>query len=642
MGKIGCGKTNIISAIKYFYDNLIGKNSDNISIFDRNNKFSNKIKIGITYSFKEFKKIYYSQLRNGKDEYISYYNKIINICNGHDELYVELIKIKDSPIKWNIQSLENRQILYNIFPFYFINVRDLNLTEWDDLWLKIGDLVKVEDETANEIRKSIFDIIDNDTENKYKLYSKFNLLRRALDNSSVGVKKYSPKEFGASLAKTYFGGDRFVFSEEELSYFSDGTNSFNYINILIEITNAIKIRKIKFPLIIIDEPELGLHHKFIDMLTDKILYNCKKIQFVLCTHSARLVKNVFKDSKSYSNVVNLKYKDKYTTCTKMNNFNETRQMTFVNDEYVNSYFSRMFLLVEGVSELEVFNNEYLKELYPILKNIDIIYGAADEVMAGIILPNKRNYRTEFIILKDIDKIIKINKKDGKIVNEFKLQKNEFKYNDKEKFYYGYKRIKTLDTRRRIENIVGKCKFHYRLPFYSSVDKNYYELINQIKKYFLNYNTFILRSTIEGCLVNYDNYDIFWQFFKEKKKKQNKNIENIEKIYWKFNKNEKVNFLRLLVKGKTDYVLNLEELDKVSKDLKNLIMENRIGKTKWISEWLEFYFYYILRPLKIPKEEFDFRKAISVEQDLQETRNTFFEHFKELTVLLNCIYKKYYS
>ena len=148
MGKIGCGKTNIISAIKYFYDNLIGKNSDNISIFDRNNKFSNKIKIGITYSFKEFKKIYYSQLRNGKDEYISYYNKIINICNGHDELYVELIKIKDSPIKWNIQSLENRQILYNIFPFYFINVRDLNLTEWDDLWLKIGDLVKVEDETA--------------------------------------------------------------------------------------------------------------------------------------------------------------------------------------------------------------------------------------------------------------------------------------------------------------------------------------------------------------------------------------------------------------------------------------------------------------------------------------------------------------
>ena len=43
----------------------------------------------------------------------------------------------------------------------------------------------------------------------------------------------------------------------------------------------------------------------------------------------------------------------------MNNFNETRQMTFVNDEYVNSYFSRMFLLVEGVSELEVFNNEYI-------------------------------------------------------------------------------------------------------------------------------------------------------------------------------------------------------------------------------------------------------------------------------------------
>lgn len=637
--KIGCGKTNIISAIKFFYDNLISKKNNDINIFDRNNKFSNKIKIGITYSFKDFKKIYYSQLNKGKDEYISYYNKIINVCAGRDELYVEMVKIKDLPIKWNIQSIENRQIIYNIFPFYFVNVRDLNLTEWDDIWLKIGDLVKVEDEIASEIRKSIFDIIDNDTKNKYKLYSKFDLLRRELNNYNVGVRKYSPKEFGSSLAKTYLGGERFVFSEEELSYFSDGTNSYNYINILIEITNAIKIRKIKFPVIIIDEPELGLHHKFIDMLTDKILYSCKKIQFILSTHSARLVKNVFKDSSLYCNVVNLKYKEKYTVCTKMNNFEETRQLSFINDEYVNSYFSRMFLLVEGESELELFNNKYLRELYPVLKSIDIIHGAANEVATGIILPNKRNYRTEFVILKDLDKVIKITKKGNKVENEFKLQKSEFKYNNKEKFYYGYKRIHTLDKRKRIQNIVDKCKFHYSLPFYSSVDSNYYDLINLLKEYFFNYNIFILRTTIEGTLINYDNYDIFWKFYKERK--QNKNIEDLEQIYWKLKRNEKVNLLRLLVNGKTDYILNLEELDKISEDLKKLIMRNRIGKTKWISEWLEYYFYYILKPVNIPNEDFDFKRAISSEE-LQRTRNIFFEHFKELTVLLNCIYKKYYS
>lgn len=640
--KTGCGKTNIISALKYFYDNLIGKKDDNINIFDRNNKFSNQVKIGITYSFKEFKNIYYNQISKGKKEYSSYYHKIIDICEGKDELYVELIKMKDQPIKWNIQSIENRQILYNIFPFYFINVRDINLIKWDDLWLKIGDLVKVEEEIASDIRENIFNIIDNDLENKYKLYSKFNLLKRALENSSVGVKNYKPKEFGASLAKTYFGGEKFVFSEEDLSYFSDGTNSFNYINILIEITNAIKIRKIKFPMIVIDEPELGLHHKFIDMLTDKILYNCKKIQFILCTHSTRLVKNVFKDTKVNSNVINLKYKDKYTLCTKMNNFEETRQLTFVNDEYVNSYFSRMLLLVEGVTELELFNNPYLKELYPVLKNIDIIYASADDVVEGIILPNKRNYKTEFIILKDFDKVIKITKEGKKVINEFKKQKTAFKYNKEEKFYYGYKRIQTLETRKRIERIISKCKFHYTLPFYSSLDANYCELIRLTKKYFLNYNTFILKTTIEGALINYDNYNLFWEFFKQKKKKQNKNIEDLEEFYHTLKKNEKINLLRLLVNGKTDYILNLEELDKIPKEKKQLILKNRMAKTSWITEWLEFYFYDRLKPSNMPEEEFDIKKEIALEENLQQTRNRFFYHFKELTVLLNCIYKKYNS
>jgi len=362
--------------------------------------FSNKIKIGITYSFKEFKKIYYNQSRNGNKDYVPYYNKIMNICNSSDELYVELVKIKDLPIRWNIKSLEDRQILYNIFPFYFVNVRELNLTQWDDLWLKIGDLVKVEENIASKIRENIFNIIDNDTKNVYKLYNKFNLLKRALIDSDVGVKKYTPKEFGASLAKTYFDGDSFIFVDEELEYFSSGTNSFNYISILIEIIRTIKIRKIKFPMIIIDEPELGLHHKFIDRLTDKILYSCKQIQFVLCTHSPRLVKNIFKDAQSSSNIINLRYIDKYTVCAKMNKFNENRQFYFVNDEYVNSYFSRMLLIVEGQSELELLNNKYLKELYPILKNIDVIQGAADDIVEGIVLPNERNYRADYIILKD--------------------------------------------------------------------------------------------------------------------------------------------------------------------------------------------------------------------------------------------------
>jgi len=386
-------------------------------------------------------------------------------------------------------------------------------------------------------------------------------------------------------------------------------------------------------MIIIDEPELGLHHKFIDRLTDKILYSCKQIQFVLCTHSPRLVKNIFKDAQSSSNIINLRYIDKYTVCAKMNKFNENRQFYFVNDEYVNSYFSRMLLIVEGQSELELLNNKYLKELYPILKNIDVIQGAADDIVEGIVLPNERNYRADYIILKDLDKIIKICKNNKKeIVNQFKMQEKGFKYSNREDFYYGRKRIQTLNTRKRIEMMTTKCKFHYNLPFYSSIDANYYELINLIKKYFENYNTFILRTTIEGALVNYDNYYIFWDFFKSRSKN---NIVKLEEVYLKMKTNDKVNLLRLLVNGKTDYILNLKELDKISSDLEKIILENRISKTNWITEWLEFYFMYIFNLM-------GYSENINLldEKGLQKIRNKFFNHFKELTVLINCMYKKF--
>lgn len=36
IGENGCGKTNIISAIRYFYSNLISENNDE-EIFDKNN-----------------------------------------------------------------------------------------------------------------------------------------------------------------------------------------------------------------------------------------------------------------------------------------------------------------------------------------------------------------------------------------------------------------------------------------------------------------------------------------------------------------------------------------------------------------------------------------------------------------------------
>jgi len=80
---------------------------------------------------------------------------------------------------------------------------------------------------------------------------------------------------------------------------------------------------------------------------------------------------------------------------------------------------------------------------------------------------------------------------------------------------------------------------------------------------------------------------------------------------------------------------LKELDKISSDLEKIILENRISKTNWITEWLEFYFMYIFNLM-------GYSENINLldEKGLQKIRNKFFNHFKELTVLINCMYKKF--
>ena len=176
-----------------------------------------------------------------------------------------------------------------------------------------------------------------------------------------------------------------------------------------KVTTIIKSKKIKFQTIIIDEAEISLHHKYIDKLSENIIDKSKKIQFILSTHSSRLLKNILKEESDNRKVFSLKYKNKYTQCTEMKLLDDQREITFIQDEHVNCYFSSMIILVEGESELELLNNKYLKIMYPILTNIDIIKAESNRVIENSILPNKRKYKTPYLIVIDMDKIINIDK-----------------------------------------------------------------------------------------------------------------------------------------------------------------------------------------------------------------------------------------
>lgn len=642
IGENGCGKTNIISAIRYFYSNLISENNDE-EIFDKNNSFNNTVKIKIQYNCKELRKIISNKIRNelftedtGKEKQnAEYYSKIYSLIDK-DKIELQLTKIKNQPIKWNIEPRANREIIYNIFPIYTIDAKNINVESWNLIWKEIGDLIKIENSVATNFQQQIVEILEESQDKK--IAKRFSELEKVLQDSEIQIKKYTQREYATAITKMYYNGEKFEISEHKPDYYSEGTNSFNYINTLINIVNAIRKKKIKFPTIIIDEPEISLHHKYIDKISENIIDKSKKIQFLLATHSSRILKNILKEESDDRKVFNLRYKNKYTHCSEMKLLDEKRQITFIEDEHVNCYFSDMLILVEGESELELLNNKYLKILYPILKNIDIIKASSNKVIENSLLPNKRNYKTPYLIIVDMDKIIIKNKEQNKM--DIKNKDGYFVFNNKENYYYGKKRLETYYKRKRIEKMTEKCRFHYKLPFYSCDDQNFYELKKYIKEYFLNYNIFVNETTLEGLLVNNENYFIFWKFYKKLIGKQ-KDIKDLEEYYDNLNEHDKVNLLRLLVSGKTDYILKLSELDKMPKEIYNMIKKYITNKTSgWISLWIEYYLIYLLR-IDYTNDENKCRKLNNeLLRKKEQCKDGFHNDFIELSNLLKEITKRY--
>ena len=161
IGENGTGKTNILDAINYFYRNLTESNTSD-RIFDENNHYSNELRITLVYDLSEFVKISKSnsdELPNlfddqltEKTKYGGYYKAIISMASKSKDkqLYVELSQIKGYPIRWNY-SYEDRLIFKSLFPIFYIDTRNLDVTEWGYMWDVLGELGKV----SNAERKTI-------------------------------------------------------------------------------------------------------------------------------------------------------------------------------------------------------------------------------------------------------------------------------------------------------------------------------------------------------------------------------------------------------------------------------------------------------------------------------------------------------
>lgn len=641
IGENGCGKTNILNAIKYFMDNLNSDEEINEcgNIYDINNPFNNCIKISVYFNLDKFQKIASNQLLNipfktESRKYSTYYKKIIKLSYS-EMLKVTLTKVKDKRIRWDL-SRENRKILSSLFPVYYLDSRRIDLFDWSELWNSIGDLMKIDNDVYKGIRDTINKFLEGCDDPKF--ISALSNIKSVLINSIVQVHQFTPKEYSSALTKTYLQGDKFEYNTRNLSFCSNGTNSYNYTVFLFDILELISRSKLKSPTILLDEPELSLHHMLVDRLSNRIFEGRNFIKSIISTHSPRLVKNVLQEATDKEVIYNIKMSKEYTSIYKMKLFDDKtgKEKSFITDEHANAYFSKILLCVEGESDVSFFKNKYLKDLYPIIEIVDIYKTMSNNVVANIILPERRRYNTPAIILLDMDKVLCFDNDNArlKLKGAFTQSKNSYK------FLLSYKRMQLNHLYRRILGIVNKSTLHFDDKWGYCKDAYFMELLALIKEYFLGQSTFINNTTLEGMIVNKENHECFKDFFLSRIKQPL--VVDFNSLYNSFNdKIEKCNFLRLLCNGKADIILNTKELSKLSTDEKGKIESIRFQKTDgWMSEFIEYYIKVFFEKQGHRCENFSQYKAIIKKNpDLKSSLKREFEaDFHELNSLMALIEK----
>lgn len=583
IGRNGSGKSNILSALNFFYRNLTEEYIEE-GIFDASNSLRNEICIKVIFDLKQILKIMQHNQKQKISKYETYYQKIYAI-SADDEIIVQLIKRKTKPVEWNI-NYNVRQIIAAVFPLYFIDARKIMLTDWTNLWNLIGDFVKLRNDDSQMIREGIQEMVeakDSTTIGKLKK------LESILKNNQINVRNLTSKQLGKILAEIALGGQIFQYDDRNLKEYSNGTNAYNYTNIMISILEAMRQYRLKEPIIILDEPEISLHQVMVDKLMENIFQRSGKIQFVLSTHSARCMKKLFEREVQDNYIYHVALIEKYTKAVKVKNLSEKefRERVIVTEAYTNSCFAKMVVSVEGATELEVLKNKYLIQIFPFLKEVEFVTGRSNEVIHNLASPGNRNYQVPILSVMDMDKVLKKGKK-----NQICFKGLKEIQTDQEVYWYGKKRKETLQLRRRIMAISEKCSFTYQYPLYSCYDRNFRCMLELIRKYYDNYEVFLWSNTIEGALITIRNSHTFVRFAEKIIKEQD--WEKIKVYLKKFERepNISLNYLRMIFSGKSDFLLTKKQIKKENPRIDKQLWDtlSKVKKTgNWVSKWLEFFF-----------------------------------------------------
>lgn len=592
IGKNGSGKSNIFKAIKYYFDNINRPYSEE-KIIDNNNPYIQKCKISITFHLKILrdKSKHNTELKSKFDKIDSYIENNLDNSNANEEssyrneLELSMTQFKDGTISWNIDNKSIRETVKLLFPVYYIDTRKLDIFTWEHLWKIIGDLsvampLKNKDECRDLIDSTFTEIYGD----KYKLSK--DKVEGAFEKYDISLDPYHFDSKYKNAFAMRFGGEQFLVDRHPLSYFSDGTNSYNYLILLTTLIPQISDISCKYPVILLDEPETGLHSDYISKFVNTIFDNIKSnALLLLSTHSPKLI------SEFTNHHINFQlYK-----INKIGTYSEVRKMDIswltdnnhrITIKETECYFYDYLVYIEGETEVALFENVYIKNLFKKLEKIHFYSFDSNNERFKAVNSKNINLGTKYKLIIDADKIISYNTITSKfklyhglnpLYNEKIKQNNEFRF-----FNNGSTDLLSIHS-----NITALLRntYCYATNMHYINDPNFNNLMRLIKEFCGYYNIIVNWSTIEGELITYENIDKFLEFMSTQSIHpevitQHNNIKDIT------DKKEKAVLVLCEYIGKTETQEQKGGVRFNGNKLKTITSKKTSG---WIDRWINYYF-----------------------------------------------------
>jgi predicted ATP-dependent endonuclease of OLD family len=377
IGKNNVGKSNVLKCLRYFYEKLDGKK---VVPLELNSKYSSTGYITITYDANRIKSIV-KRARASESKFLTHIWKSFfsdndtSFASAEGEISLTLNINSDDSVRWSIKSKEKREIIKYLYPFFYIETRHIDLYDWDLLWHLVGTVKPIGSNVVNR-DDLVIHLNSKISKNNNSYMNHVNLIQQITD-----TKNYTKKEKFLNYIKIGLEGQTFHVEGNDIRTQSDGTNSHKFILLFLKLLISLTRTSYIHPFVYIDEPEVGLHPKKNEDLITEVhdtyvkykstskdvfvgKYKTPNPKIFFATHSPNILKQIVRLFGNDQQVLHFSKHNDVTVIKKMNSqYDDSRFINVFSDNEARLFFSSFIFFVEGSTELELFRNKSLQNVY---------------------------------------------------------------------------------------------------------------------------------------------------------------------------------------------------------------------------------------------------------------------------------------